>query len=135
MNHIPSREYSKYYQLCDSLTLAVEPVPKRLAHLRAAALRNHSNISVSACSGRSASALSCTCQPSCLEKVSGTTEIGRKPPQHLKMYCFQKTVLCKAECCKKAVKGIPLTHKYVHVQRHMWDMSCVSTKCGLYTCI
>lgn len=41
MNHIPSRKYSKYYQLCDSLTLAVEPVPKRLAHLQAAVLKNH----------------------------------------------------------------------------------------------
>lgn len=41
MNHIVSRKYSKYYQLCDSLTLALEPVPKRQAHLNAAVLKNH----------------------------------------------------------------------------------------------
>ena len=41
MNHILSRKYSKYYQLCDSLALAVGPAENKPAHLKAAALKNH----------------------------------------------------------------------------------------------
>lgn len=41
MNHILSRKYSKYYQLCDSLALAVEPASNKPAHLKAAVLKNH----------------------------------------------------------------------------------------------
>lgn len=41
MNHILSRKYSKYSQLCDSLALAAELAENKPAHLRAAVQKNH----------------------------------------------------------------------------------------------
>lgn len=93
MNHILSRKYSKYYQLCDSLALAVEPVPRRPAHLKAAGLKNHKQYKCVCLLGAALSLLCVsvlrTCQPSCLEKVPGITAI-RENPTKLKTLMLSK---------------------------------------------
>lgn len=52
MNHILSRKYSKYYQLCDSLALAVEPVENKRPIWKQLYWKTTSNVSVSAFPGR-----------------------------------------------------------------------------------
>lgn len=118
MNHILSRKYSKYYQLCDSLALAVEPEENKPAHRKAAALNNHKQHK-------------CVCLPRAALSLSRVSALSPQCASHLVEGMFQKLQkegqkrqtgkpqvsrrvvnLCPVERHKRIIKGtylLPIT--------------------------